>query len=952
VTWENLNWKVIHSAHFDIHYPEGYEYLGERSVEIAEQANILLGEKLKHVLSEVIPIYIYPSHGYFQMTNIIPFSIDEGTGGVTESTRKRILVPYDGSYESLLHVLTHEIVHAFQFDILLRGGAGNVVGFSGDPQIPLWLIEGMAEYYSIGWNGSADMMIRDAVLTGTMPSIFELNNYQVVNPVMFYKGGQVFYQYIAQTWGEEKIPELLKDMRDVRDIKAAFKTCFGISLEDLNRNWMLWLKRLYFSDIGLKSGFEAGVQSTAHLYDKSIINLHPAISPDGKTVAYISVRNYNPVIIVRKISNMESGLNYKINIKEKSKEEIIVRAGQDEKFYQLHLLDNNITFLPDSKTIFFAARAYGKDVLYLFDIEKKKILKSWFPDVDMIQSPSLSSDAKFAVYSGSKKGQTDLYILNLENSIETRLTSDYFTEKDPVFSQDNKLIYFSGNLNDENNLNNRDYDLFQIDIISKEVKNILRLPMTQEKPQVIAGNSSELVFISEHEHTLNAYKLNFEIGEVKPVTNSFSGILSMKPDLSGSNFVAAVYQEQGYDVVVYQKKDIDSMSESENNLEQRSPEAKPFLLPLFPSQVSYLSDLKQSEYIPRFGIDSIFFGIAYSSYYGFGGFAFFSINEYMGDHRITGIVDFIALESRFNFNLDYYFLKYRLNWHLGLFRTTSYFSVLNLLDLTSLNSLIYDPNQFTSSLYRFGGFLKAEYPWTNFLRNSLGIEISRYEETFYPDDETDYLPIATNVFAASASLVYNNTIYSYSGPLKGTFFAINDRQTMNLTGTDHEYNGLSFDFRHYFNFFERYVFAIRAAAGVISGLDSDYYFWRLGGPFSMRGYDFLSLTGKYNFLVNLELRFPFIDYFVFGFPVQWIIRGFSAVVFMDFGSAFSNFEKFDGYDESGERLKDLKMSFGAGLRFILVPGILLRFDWATPWDLKSALPIEDWKFNFSLGYEY
>ena len=102
---------------------------------------------LLHDLSGRQPLILYANHPQFRQTNAIPGGIGEGTGGVTEVFKRRIVLPFAGPIAETDHVLGHELVHAFQYDITGTNVSSGVAGALG---LPLWFIEGMAEYLSLG----------------------------------------------------------------------------------------------------------------------------------------------------------------------------------------------------------------------------------------------------------------------------------------------------------------------------------------------------------------------------------------------------------------------------------------------------------------------------------------------------------------------------------------------------------------------------------------------------------------------------------------------------------------------------------------------------------------------------------------------------------------------------------------------------------------------------------
>ncbi len=945
VNWENFQWQVLSSRFFDIHYPEGYEELGRHALRYAEEANIYLSETLQHKLSEAISIYIYPSHRHFQMTNITMGFIDESTGGFTESRKKRVVIPFMGGYDQFRHVLSHELVHVFQYDILM---ADNSISMAASFSAPLWLMEGMAEYLSIGWDQSGEMTIRDAVLSDTMPTVDQMTYMQVSNTYMLYKAGQSLMYYIDETYGLKKIGELLKDARDQQRFNDAIKTNLGISTSRLNDEWHLWLKRNYYKEIERKVDREqAHILTDGEEYSAGF-NIHPSISPDGKTMVYLTSRKYQPVLVLKEMDLNSDKPDYTLKPEKdepnkESKEKVLLTGGNNSRFKALHFLDNRISFTPDSQKIFFCAQGRGKDVLYLFDIEKRKVVESWSPGVDTVQFPDLAADGKQAVFTGLAKGRADLYVLNLETGKLRNITDDYFNEKHATFSSDGKTIYYSSNRNAEQNIESAVYHLFAYNIETGENRQLTFNEGNQLNP--FAVGDSTLLYISDQTGILNAFSMDTESGESRQLTDAAGAILQAQSDQDESVYLFSFYRKQRYDIGVIEKNKLPAAPQGG----EKRPD---FSHREFPAAPDDLSAVVEKEYFPRFSIDRFFLGFQYSNYYGPGGFIYLTIDEYMGNHMFEAFVD--AASQSENYQIKYAYLKNRIDWYFTGFRASNFYSILNFTDLRTINDFIYNPNFVTRSIYREGAVASAAYPINSFFILALGLEVSRYEEIFYEDLPKEYerQDIKTNIYGINAGLQYNNVLYSYAGPLKGLSVRVNDNQTMNLFGEDYVYNRFETDFRGYLLLGNRSVFVSRIFGGISGGPQGEYFPWLLGGYNTLRGHPFLSIQGKYALMSKLELRFPLVDYIIFGLPVQWATRGFSGVAFVDLGGAIDEPSRWRTYDPDTGRLDDLKMSYGLGMRIILVPGFLLKIDWATPWDLVSYLPIRKWEGNFSVGYEY
>ncbi len=149
------------------------------------------------------PLLIYNDHAGFQQTNAIQGDISVGTGGVTEGLRNRVVFPVAMTNQQTNHVLGHEMVHAFQYHMILKGDSTSMRNLAN---LPLWMIEGLAEYLSIGRvDAHTALWMRDAVLNDDLPRIKDLNGYKYFP----YRWGQAFWAYVAGVYGDEVIRPLL-----------------------------------------------------------------------------------------------------------------------------------------------------------------------------------------------------------------------------------------------------------------------------------------------------------------------------------------------------------------------------------------------------------------------------------------------------------------------------------------------------------------------------------------------------------------------------------------------------------------------------------------------------------------------------------------------------------------------------------------------------------------------
>ena len=170
VRYREFDFRVLETPHFDIYYYPVEQEAARQAGVLAERWYDELSRRLDHQLARRQPLVLYATSTDFSQTNVVSGRLSEGTGGVTEGRRNRIALPFGLGLAETSHVIGHELVHAFQYDLARRGHPSIVM-------MPLWFIEGMAEYLTLGpGDAQTAMWMRDVARQDKQPSLKDLSN--------------------------------------------------------------------------------------------------------------------------------------------------------------------------------------------------------------------------------------------------------------------------------------------------------------------------------------------------------------------------------------------------------------------------------------------------------------------------------------------------------------------------------------------------------------------------------------------------------------------------------------------------------------------------------------------------------------------------------------------------------------------------------------------------------
>jgi Tol biopolymer transport system component len=559
VQYRTFGFEVMKTEHFDVYYYPEEEAAARDAARMAERWYARLSRILDYELSERQPVILYGSHPEFQQTNVLTGEIGEGTGGVTEAFKQRVVMPFGSSYAETDHVLGHELVHAFQYDISGLGRAGGGLEAAAQRfQAPLWFIEGMAEYLAIGpVDAHTAMWMRDAALAGEIPSIDRMTRDPRVFP---YRWGQAFWAYVGGRWGDAVIGQILKQVGQGVPYPDAFERILNVPLDDIGEEWQTAIRRAYLPLLAdRKEPREIARPLITRRKEGGQVNLAPALSPDGTRIVFISERN---------------GLDYELYLADANTGEVLRRLRRgtafDPHFGSLRFINSAGTWSPDGQRFAFSALRGGRDVIATIDASRGRILREYrIDDVGEITSPTWSPDGRTIVFSGLKGGITDLWSLDVQTGQARQLTDDRYADMQPAFSPDGRTIAFvtdRGTGTDLDSLSWGGYRIALLDVASGEVT----LAPAMQEPVARTGSEhfaqkninpawtrdgSALYFISNRSGIANIYRVTLATGELTRVTNVFtgvSGITDLSPAISTSRgadkLVFAAFERNGYNI--------------------------------------------------------------------------------------------------------------------------------------------------------------------------------------------------------------------------------------------------------------------------------------------------------------------------------------------------------------------------------------------------------------------
>ncbi len=521
VQYEDFDFKILETDHFKVYfYPPAGEPVREAAA-MLEQWYSRFSKLFDYEFEKPVPIILYANHADFQQTNVIGGRISQGVGGVTEGMKNRVVIPLTGIRSQNYHVLGHELTHVFHYK---KARENARAGRSQLGRVPLWFIEGMSEYLSIGRESVlTTRWMRDAALHDDIPSLAKMSG----NPEYFpYRFGHAVWAYIGGVWGDTVVPALYDSVLQL-GLYEGVESVLDVSFDSLSNLWVSAIDST-FSPMAQK------LDATPSNADRIIsgeggLNLAPSLSPDGEYISYLSSRDVFALDLY--IAKTKTG-------------EVIRRlthSATNSHFDALYFMEASGAWNPDGDRLAYTVFDEGDNKIAILSVEDGEIEQTIdFDEIEAISQISWSPDGEDILFSGLKGSLRDLYTYNLATKETRQLTDDSYAEIHPTWSPEgNRIAYVS----DRTNSNDSDtvgvsIRPMRLEILDPRTGAIESISIGEDiqhiNPQFSSGGDS-LYFVAAPGGVSNLYLYdlaNQGFTQLTDVATGVGGITDLSPCLS------------------------------------------------------------------------------------------------------------------------------------------------------------------------------------------------------------------------------------------------------------------------------------------------------------------------------------------------------------------------------------------------------------------------------------
>ncbi|MCI5055802.1 MAG: hypothetical protein MRY83_06815 [Flavobacteriales bacterium] len=550
VQHEDFIWNYYKFDRYKIHFYEGGKDLAIYTAKIADKTIVEFEERFDYYLDdgERINFIVYNKIEDFRQNNIgLEVESDNNIGGVTRISGANVFVYFNGSHIDFENNIREGISSVIINQMMFGDNWKEVLKNSALLNIPNWYMNGLISYFSNEWDRDMEDKARDAIKNKKFDKFNRLNAEE--EDIV----GHAIWNYVANTYGEKVIPNILYMSRVSRSVESGFLFVLGVSLKTLIAESMNYYGQEFISTKNLPDPVEDNELKSKIRRNRIYSNLK--VNSTGDYAAFSTNQMGKVKVYLYDLQN------------EKLKK--VFRFG-----YKLDRINNTqyplIGWHPSGKILSVITEDDGQIQLMYYKLEdKKKEMKPMFK-LEKVLDFDYAPDGRTMVLSAIANGQTDIYEYKVGPNVNKKLTDDIHDDLYPRFLEGGTKIIFSSNRSDDTlrfqksqdvDVVDQKWDLFLYDYETKSniLKRVTNTPNVDEThPEQY--DDTRFVFLSNETSVNNRYIAYFDsaISHIdtsihyryfttsKPITNYQTNIIEQSSNPEGGKMTEIYYSNGKY----------------------------------------------------------------------------------------------------------------------------------------------------------------------------------------------------------------------------------------------------------------------------------------------------------------------------------------------------------------------------------------------------------------------
>ncbi len=849
-----------------------------------------------------IPIIFYRNHFDFEQTNLYGGLIPEEVLGFSEPFRRRVVIPADLPPFYLRRLINHELTHTFEFYILYEGLSPSAIFRI---RVPLWMMEGFAEYATGDWEPFPLVTLVDAVATDSVPEITRSGSLRGGTGRVPYDFGHAIFDFIENEYGITGVRKLWWIIKKFKIIRYSnpIKETFHIEREEFNNRFKVYLRRRLRNRLlrSLPEDYGPAVSPRFPFYQVFSFQL----SPSGEVAAVLTINysqaDYDVVLISmrdgKKLKNLTSGITLKYQK---------IKFGYDPS------TGRGIAWDKAGEKIAFFGKRTRFYRLFIIDSFKGKILREYkLKNIYNPSSPVFYKDQ--VVFVGFEGKNSYVFSLNTKTGAIRKLSPENMYIKEVSLSPSGKKAVFSV-------AQGKSINLFLADFPSFEgIKQLTFTRAQNINPSFV--DEGTVAFSSDREGGFDIYTLDLKDGRLKRYTKVSTGCFF--PVFRDGKLYFSGFHKMSFKIYKAEAKEIAESREKRGSLKFTAPK----LVKIDEKKI------RIREGIGRLSPDFLSpISISYSTDGRFSTSAFLSFSDIFADHRL-----FFSASNDYRYQsylFGYFNQKRRLWWGLAGYQLKFYY--------------FYGPFAVYPStvLRRFTGLgFYAYYPLDLYHRVEMSLGGEEIKENIGGFYQYPGLFFSGKFLHVDFNFVRETTRFKAFGPLSGDTLSLRFTKRIGLDSANISNFTVSVDARKYFNLGRDFLLAFRLDYYGSFGKTPFYNYF--GGNNEIRSVGYRRLVGTKTFFFNAEFRFPITYITLTPLGNLGPIRG---VIFFDIGGFWLPGYKIKFWEGRFPDvvLRDGVASYGYGLE-IFAFGLPLHIEYVKRTDLQRTIFST---YNFWVGFDF